>query len=104
MAQLLAPDGILRLRDLVFSFDLSEAEARIANWIEAAAVERPEDGWTRDELVTHVRAEYSTFSWLLEPMIERAGFEIVAVDYGTVGAYADYVCEAKPLNRYRTSK
>lgn len=92
MAELLTPGGTLRLRDLVFSFDLHEAEARIADWIDAAAAERPEDGWTRDELVTHLREEYSTFSWLLEPMIERAGFEIVAADYGAVGAYADYVC------------
>jgi SAM-dependent methyltransferase len=92
IAGLLAPGGILRLRDLVFSFDLREAEAGIAGWIDAAAAERREDGWTRDELVTHVREEYSTFTWLLEPLIERAGFEIVAADYGTVGAYADYVC------------
>jgi ubiquinone/menaquinone biosynthesis C-methylase UbiE len=92
IAQVLAPGGLLRLRDLVFSFDVAEAEAGIAEWIDAAAVERPEDGWTRDELVTHVREEHSTFTWLLEPLIERAGFEIVAADYGTVGAYADYVC------------
>jgi ubiquinone/menaquinone biosynthesis C-methylase UbiE len=92
MAELLVPGGMLRLRDLVFSFDLHEAEARIADWIDAVAVERPEDGWTREELATHVREEYSTFSWLLEPMIERAGFEIVSADYGALGAHADFVC------------
>jgi SAM-dependent methyltransferase len=92
MAELLAPGGILRLRDLVFSFDLPEAKAGIAGWIDTVAAERPEDGWTRDELVTHLREEYSTFTWLLEPLIERAGFEIVAADYGATGAYADYAC------------
>jgi hypothetical protein len=51
-----------------------------------------EDGWTRDELQVHLRDEYSTFSWLLEPMIEQAGFEIVRADYGTIRVYADYVC------------
>src|SRR5215204_2929415 len=61
MAALLRPNGVLRLRDLVFSFELDEAEASIADWIEGAAVERPEDGWTRDELMTHVRDEFSTF-------------------------------------------
>jgi hypothetical protein len=49
-------------------------------------------GWTREELLTHVRDEYSTFTWLLEPMMERAGFEIVAADHGSLGAHADYVC------------
>lgn len=92
MAELLAPGGILRLRDLVFSSDLSEAEIRIAEWLDAAAVELPEHGWTRDELETHVLEEFSTFTWLLEPMIEQAGFEIDVAEYGTVGAYADYTC------------
>ena len=92
MARLLAPGGILQLRDLVFSFDLAEAEAGIANWLETAAADRPEEGWTRKELETHLRDEYSTFTWLLEPMIVRAGLQIVTADYGTVGAYANYVC------------
>jgi SAM-dependent methyltransferase len=92
IADVLRPGGVLLLRDLVFSFEPGEAESRIADWIDATAVERPEDGWTRDELIAHVRDEHSTFSWLLEPMLERAGFEILITDYGTVGAYAAYVC------------
>ncbi len=80
----------MRLRDLVFSFQLGEAEERIGAWLDSAAA-RPEDGWTRAELETHLREEYSTFSWLLEPMIEQAGFEIVAASHG-LGAHADYVC------------
>lgn len=92
IAALLKPNGTLRVRDLVFSFELDEAEARIAEWIESAAADRPEDGWTRAELMTHVRDEFSTFSWLLEPLIEQAGFEIDAADYGTLGAYAAYTC------------
>ena len=92
MAGVLAPGGILRLRDLVFSFDLPEAEARIANWLDTAAVKSPEDGWTRAELETHLRDEYSTFSWLLEPLIRQAGFEIDASEYGTAGVHAAYTC------------
>ncbi len=99
LAALLVPGGILRLRDLVFSFGLDEAEARIPAWIDEAAVERSEDGWTREELVAHVREEHSTFTWLLEPLLERAGFEIVSADYGTVGAYAAYVCRQRPDKR-----
>jgi SAM-dependent methyltransferase len=99
LAGLLAPGGILRLRDLVFSFGLDDAEARIAAWIDDAAAERSEDGWTRDELEAHVREEYSTFTWLLEPLFERAGFEVVSADYGTAGAYAAYVCRRRPDKR-----
>ena len=32
-----------------------------------------ETDWIRAELEEHVRDEHSTFTWLLEPMIERAG-------------------------------
>ena len=67
----------------------------IAGWLETSSSARVEDGWTREELETHLREEYSTFTWLLEPMIERAGFEIVASDYGSVGAYASFVCEKR---------
>src|SRR5262249_16137410 len=100
IAALLAPGGTLRLRDLVFSFDLSDAETGIARWLRSSAAERPEEGWTREELETHLRDEHSTFTWLLEPMLTRAGFEIESADYGSVGAYADYVC-VKPLRPKR---
>jgi hypothetical protein len=29
----------------------------------------------------HIRAEHSTFRWLLEPMLAAAGFEIVTADF-----------------------
>jgi len=92
MAELLAPGGILQLRDLAFSFDLFEAEAGIETWLQTVATDRPKDGWTHDELEKHLRDEYSTFTWLLEPMLERAGFELLTADYGSAGAYVNYVC------------
>ena len=76
----------------MFSFELAEAEERIAAWLDLAAAEQPQDGWTRAELERHVREEHSTFSWLLEPLLDRAGFEIADADYGTAAVYAAYVC------------
>jgi SAM-dependent methyltransferase len=96
LSALLVPGGVLQLRDLVFSFDPGEAEAGIAGWLESAA-DRPEDGWNRSELETHLRDEYSTFTWLLEPLVERAGFDIARAEYGAHGAYANYVCVKRSL-------
>jgi len=93
MADLLVEGGTLRLRDLVFSFEPADAEAGIRRWIDATASDDPARGWTRAELETHVREEHSTFTWLLEPMLARAGFEIVTSAYAPIGAYADYTCE-----------
>jgi SAM-dependent methyltransferase len=90
IAGFLRPGGILRLRDLVYSFEPGDAEDAIETWL-AGAPEDPSAGWTRPELEEHVREEHSTFTWLLEPMLERTGFEIREVDYrGTT--YAAYVC------------
>jgi len=88
---MLKPGGVLRLHDLVYSFDPHEAESAIEAWL-ARAAERPEDGWTRAELETHVREEHSTFNWLLEPMLERAGFDIQHGSHRPSGPYAAYTC------------
>jgi SAM-dependent methyltransferase len=94
LAAVLRPGGILRLRDLVYAFEPDEAEARVAAWLDRAAA-RPEDGWTREELEHHLRTEHSTFTWLLEPMLERAGFVIEDAVYGELGVYAAYVCRRR---------
>ncbi|HEX5502479.1 MAG TPA: class I SAM-dependent methyltransferase [Thermomicrobiales bacterium] len=91
VAAVLRPGGGLRLRDLVFSFDPHEAGAVIEPWL-AGAPARPEDGYTRPELATHIREEYSTFSWLLEPMLARAGFAIEETEYSPGRVFAAYTC------------
>jgi ubiquinone/menaquinone biosynthesis C-methylase UbiE len=96
IASMLRPGGVLRLWDLVYHFEPAEAEQRIEAWIAEAMSADPERGWTRAELAEHVRDEHSTFSWLLEPMIERAGLDIVAADYTASGMFARYLCR-KPL-------
>lgn len=91
VAAILTPAGILRLHDLVYNVDPDETIATIEAWL-AGARENPEDGWTRAELETHVREEHSTFSWLHEPLLERAGFEIREAAYRPSNTYAVYTC------------
>ena len=91
IAGILKPGGTLRLRDLVFAFDPREADRLIEAWL-ASAPERSDEGWTRSELEEHLREEHSTFSWLLEPMLDRAGFEIREASYDSARIYAAYVC------------
>ncbi len=91
VAGLLRPGGIFRLRDLVYSFEPGEAGRYVERWL-AGAAWRSEEGWTRAELEAHLREEYSTFSWLLEPMLEHAGFEIREASYSDSRTYAVYTC------------
>jgi SAM-dependent methyltransferase len=87
---LLAPGGTFVLRDLVYSFEPAEADGRLGAWFAGAAPSR-DVGWTRAELEEHVRTEHSTYTWLLEPLLEHAGFEILEAEQRG-GAYATYVC------------
>lgn len=91
VARVLRPGGVLRLRDLVFSCPLDEAEATIGTWL-AGASTTPGVGWSRSELDIHLTTEYSTFNWLLEPMFRQAGFDIVRADYSDNRIFADYAC------------
>lgn len=95
MASMLRPDGLLQLCDIVFSFDPGEAEGAIDRWL-AGAPDRAEDGWTRTELELHLRTEYSTYTWVLEPMLERCGFSIREAHYNDTGTFANYLCERVP--------
>jgi len=86
---ILLTGGLLRLSDVVFSFGIHEAEARIEAW--CAALGADETEWTRQDAEEHVRDEHSTYSWLLEPMIEAAGFEIREAVYSEDHFLAEYL-------------
>ncbi|SMB82794.1 class I SAM-dependent methyltransferase [Deinococcus hopiensis] len=86
----LRPGGVLRLRDLAFSFEPQESGVRIEAWLTQA--EQQPGGFPRAELEAHVRGEFSTFTWLLEPMLVRTGFALESVVYSPSGIFAAYVC------------
>ena len=91
--RILRPGGVLRLWDAVYDFPPAAAEDRIEAWCATGGGE-VEGEWSRAELEEHVRDEYSTFSWLLEPMIQRSGFEIEEAVYSEDGIFAKYVLRA----------
>jgi len=92
IAGMLRPGGVLRLSDVVYGFGPDEAEHCIEAWITKLMAADVEAGWTRAEIAEHVREENSTFTWLLEPMIVRAGLEIVDATYSDDRMLAQYLC------------
>lgn len=91
IARLLQPGGAFLLRDIAYSFEPGDADTAIATWL-ASATDDPAKGWSADQLAEHVREEHSTFTWLLEPMLERAGFVIRERWVSPNRAYASYTC------------
>jgi len=91
--RILRPGGVFRLWDVVYNFSPFEAEERLQAWCET--LDRDvEDGWSRADLEEHIRDEHSTFTWLLEPMMERSGFRIEDAAYSSDGIFARYVARA----------
>lgn len=90
---MLRAGGLLRLWDVVYSFDVADAHERIEAWC-APFGEAVEGAWARWEMEEHVRDEHSTFAWLLEAMFERTGFAIEAAEYSDDGFDAKYLLRA----------
>jgi SAM-dependent methyltransferase len=93
IAGLLRSGGILRLHDLVYDFAPAEAPAVLRGWLAAAAAD-PAAGYTAEDYATHVRTEFSTYRWLLEPLLAATGFEVLDVAYRR-RLYASYTCRRR---------
>ena len=90
MNEMLRAAGRLFLSDVVFSFPPTEHRREIDAWIARTAKPQGE-GFTAAEFATHVRDEHSTYDWILEGLIERAGFRIDRKNRWDA-IYADYTC------------
>jgi putative AdoMet-dependent methyltransferase len=88
-AAMLKPGGKLHLFDVVFPSNLDDYAEQFDKWIGATA--RKVGTEFAAEAETHIRDEYSTFDWIMEGMIDRAGFSIDKAEYGK-GFGASYLC------------
>ncbi|MEU3274976.1 class I SAM-dependent methyltransferase [Saccharomonospora sp. NPDC006951] len=93
IAGMLREGGVLRLIDLIYDFPPEQAGEVFERWL-ASGARDPRLGYTAEDFTEHIRTEYSTFRWLLEPMLDKAGFDIVRVDFpGPV--YGAYTCRKR---------
>jgi ubiquinone/menaquinone biosynthesis C-methylase UbiE len=65
--------GIFILGDVVFSFPVEDYHEKINNLVNTLKNHVDEDFARESEI--HVKEEYSTFDWIIEGMLSRAGFE-----------------------------
>src|SRR5215470_8595020 len=79
IARMLKPGGVLRVEDLIYDFQPSQAEEVFGRWFAGAAPD-PAQGYTAADYAEHIRTEHSTFRWLFEPTLAAAGFDIVDVE------------------------
>ncbi|MEX1091675.1 MAG: class I SAM-dependent methyltransferase [Acidimicrobiia bacterium] len=91
IAALIRTGGHLLIRDLVFDLEPDDVEEGIEDWM-SGAVDDPARGFTAEELAEHVRKEFSTFTWIFEPMLQRCGFDILEQS-SRRSAYGTYLCK-----------
>lgn len=80
IAQMLRPGGVFYLWDAMWSFDPADLDIQLPAWIDSMAQPAGE-GFTREMFEMHVREEFSTFTWIIEGMIERAGLRVEDSDF-----------------------
>ena len=89
IARALKPQGTLLLKDVVYSCAAADLHGTVDAWLDWMQAER---GYSREENVTHVRDEHSTFAWIMEGLLQQAGFRIQSKSYAR-GVYASYVAQ-----------
>jgi len=92
LSQILKPGGRLLLFDVVLSFDIARYKSYIEGYIKTMTERLGLE--MKNELETHFRQEYSTFDWVMEGLLKRAGFKINKSDY-IEGFFANYLCTKK---------
>jgi putative AdoMet-dependent methyltransferase len=74
IAAMLRPGGRFYLFDVVFDFAVEEHREQIDRWLEGMRAAAGEH--MAGEAAVHIRDEFSTFEWILDGLLERAGFRI----------------------------
>jgi len=91
ISNMLKVGGKFYLEDVVFSFDPINYQAFFDQLIQNAPTRLV------NEIKTHIREEYSTFYWIMEELLTRAGFVVDDVDYRN-GFIAHYLCSKRKLS------
>jgi ubiquinone/menaquinone biosynthesis C-methylase UbiE len=89
MNKMLKLNGILYICDVVFNLGPNNYKEKIDNWIDGFEESAGKD--LSSEVETHIRDEFSTFDWILEGMLERAGF-LIERNRSADGFVREYLC------------
>lgn len=79
--RVLRPGGRFILRDVVFSWEGSNAAACFDAFVDSC----PDN--MRKQAARHIAREYSTLDWIMRGLLERSGFAILRVDAPSPGMF-----------------
>ena len=88
-AQMIKPGGQLFLFDIVFPSDPRNLAEDLDAWL--GSIRHSAGDELAEEAEIHVREEFSTYDWIMEGLLERAGFRIDEAKYDP-GFQTTYIC------------
>lgn len=92
--RMLKPNGQFLLCDVVFSSSDQDHQTQFDAFVNALPT-------MRDEAISHIAREYSTFDWLMEGLLVRAGFQIQSI-VDSRAPLIQYLCTAERPRRTMT--
>ena len=92
LSKMIKKNGLLYIKDVVFSFDLKDYKNCFNKMIDFLKENSGED--LANEGKIHIKEEYSTFDWVLDEMFEKTGFEIINKQKESE-MFAVYICRKK---------
>jgi putative AdoMet-dependent methyltransferase len=80
IAGYLKPGGLLYLWDVIFTFPPAEYAQHLQQLVEEFG-HTDGTGFSRADFETHIREEFSTYAWILEGLLDRAGFHVISSEF-----------------------
>ncbi len=93
VSAMLKEGGRFYLKDVVYSLPVERVNESIEEWIRGIGAGA--GATMARQARVHVRDEYSTYEWIMEEMLYRAGFYIESAEYNEE-FLAEYVCIKTP--------
>lgn len=80
IGELLRPGGLLYIWDVIFTFPPADYTHHLQALVDEFG-HTDGTGFSREDFESHIREEFSTYSWILEGLLDRAGFDVMSTDF-----------------------
>ena len=93
VAGYLKPGGLLYIWDVIFTFPPAEHAQHLQTMVDEFG-HTDGQGFSREDFESHIREEFSTYAWILEGLLDRAGFDIVSSDFPRP-THGEFLCRRR---------
>jgi putative AdoMet-dependent methyltransferase len=93
IAGFLEPGGLLYIWDAIYTFPPAEYSRFLQQFVDDFG-RTDGQGFRREDFECHIREEYSTYAWIIEGLLDRAGFDITSSDF-PLPTHGEFLCRRR---------